>query len=278
MSLFPLVLGAMSIFSPFIGIILVMVYSAKSLGPAIVSPQRILTTFFVVPLLMLFFDRSVATQLMVLDAVFGVGFAVYVFLLALRRNQVLSEAFMISVIFITLYGVFRMLIFGDFIVQNYNEGIELVRNQMPSIFKAEYAEFSMNVWKSILPAIWSVSQISALLIGFILFHSVIGIHFNIAECRFPYQYNYLILALLPLYMFDFSKQMFINALIPLCMIPLIQGFCFVSRGVSKVISNKIVRSVIMIFILIYAFIPLVLFGYANGWMEISNNKRGGSTA
>jgi len=34
----------------------------------------------------------------------------------------------------------------------------------------------------------------------------------------------------------------------------------------------------MIIITIYAFIPLILIGIADGWMNFSNNKRGGNTA
>ena len=68
-----------------------MIFCARTLGSAIVSPQRALFAFFVIPLVLLLTDRSPANQLMVLDAIFGVGIIAWVFLITLRANQVLSE-------------------------------------------------------------------------------------------------------------------------------------------------------------------------------------------
>jgi hypothetical protein len=66
--------GALSTINPFLGMILVMYFCAKALGPAIVSPQRALTAFFVMPLVSLIFNGgSPAAPLMVLDAIIGVG-------------------------------------------------------------------------------------------------------------------------------------------------------------------------------------------------------------
>ncbi|HRX75903.1 MAG TPA: hypothetical protein P5342_00480, partial [Candidatus Cloacimonadota bacterium] len=84
---FSLLSGAIASFSPFLGIILVMIFCAKTLGISIVSPQRLLIVFAVLPLSLLIMDRSLATQLMVLDAIFGVGFIAYIFLITLRNNQ-----------------------------------------------------------------------------------------------------------------------------------------------------------------------------------------------
>jgi hypothetical protein len=96
--------------------------------------------------------------------------------------------------------------------------------------------------------------------------------------KFPIVFNILILLILPLYFFEAGRDLFINSLILLCTIPLIQGFFSVWAGISKVVSNIAIKSIIMFFILIYAFVPLTLIGFADGWMNFSNTKRGGNTA
>lgn len=275
---FSLLSGAVASFSPFLGMIMVMIFCAKTLGAAIVSPQRALTPFFVVPALMLLMDRSPATQLSVLDAVIGVGFIAYIFLITLRTNQIISEALLISAIGLMLYAMARMFLFGGLIAQGFDEGLELIQTQMPAIVNEEYMQLSMKLYKMILPSVWGAGQILALVIAYYLFHKSINIPFSFADLKFPALYNLLIVAILPMYLFDASRQIFVNALILLCMIPLIQGFASVSMGLSRIISSGIVRGIIMVIIMVYAFIPLILIGFADSWLSIRNPNRGGNTA
>lgn len=271
--------GALSTISPFLGMILVMYFCAKALGPAIVSPQRALTAFFVMPLVTLLINgSSFGTPLMVLDAIIGVGAVAYTFLIVLRRSQYLGQAFLAAALVIMLYSVARMLLFGGVLMQSFNEGINLMQDQMPALFDAEYMELAKKLWIMILPAFWGVGQIFALLIGFMIFHKTIKVPFKPAEMKFPVIFNLLILAILPLYFFEAGRALFINSLILLCTVPLIQGFFSVWVGISKVVSNIAIKSIIMVFVLIYAFIPLTLIGFADGWMNFSNTKRGGNTA
>lgn len=256
-----------------------MYFCAKALGPAIVSPQRALTAFFVMPLFTLIFNgSSFGTPLMVLDAIIGVGAVAYVFLIVLRRNQFLGQAFMAAVLVIMLYSVLRMLLFGSVLRQSFNEGLIMMQDQMPALIDAEYMEIAKRLWTMVLPAFWGVGQIFALLIGFLVFHKTIKIPFQPAEMKFPVVFNILILLILPLYFIEAGRDIFINALILLCTVPLIQGFFSVWVGISKVVSNLAIKSIIMAAILIYAFIPLTLIGFADGWMSFSNIKRGGNTA
>jgi hypothetical protein len=259
--------------------VMVMYFCAKALGPAIVSPQRALTAFFVMPLFALLFNgSSFGTPLLVLDAIIGVGAVAYTFLIVLRRNQYLSQAFLAAALVIMVYSVARMLLFDSVLQQSFEEGMAVLQNQMPAFFDGEYMELSSRLWKIVLPAFWGVGQIFALLIGFLVFHKAIKIPFKAEDMKFPMILNILILAILPLYLFEAGRLVFINSLILLCTIPLIQGFFSVWVGISRVISNTILKSIIMIIITIYAFIPLILIGIADGWMNFSNNKRGGNTA
>jgi len=275
---FSLLSGAVASFSPFLGLIMVMIFCAKSLGAAIVSPQRALTAFFVVPLLLLLMDRSTSTQMMVLDAVLGVGLIAYVFLITLRNNQILSEALLISAIGLMLYAAARGFLFSALLEQSFDQGFEILQTQMPAMVNQEYMALSMRLWKMVLPSVWGVSQILALMIGYFLFHKSIKIPFSFGDLRFPAIYNLLIVAILPLYFFDSIRHIFINALILLCTIPLIQGFAYVSQSLSRVIASGIIRGIIMAIILVYAFIPLTLIGLSDSWLSIRTINRGGNTA
>jgi len=255
-----------------------MIFCARTLGSAIVSPQRALFAFFVIPLALLLIDRSPANQLMVLDAIFGVGIIAWVFLITLRANQVLSEALLISAIALMVYSLARMFLFGAFLTESFDQGFELLQAQVPALVNTQYMDLSMKLWKMILPSMWGVGQILALLVGYYLFHKTIKIPFRFEDLKFPALYNLLIVAILPLYLVDAGRLIFINALILLCMIPLTQGFASVSVGLAKVIASDIVRGIIMVIVLLYAFIPLTLIGFADSWLGIRTNNRGGNTA
>ncbi|HPI25083.1 MAG TPA: hypothetical protein PLO57_01350 [Candidatus Cloacimonadota bacterium] len=270
--------GALASFSPFLGMIVVMIFCARTLGSAIVSPQRALFAFFVIPLALLLIDRSPANQLMVLDAIFGVGIIAWVFLITLRANQVLSEALLISAIALMVYSLARMFLFGAFLTESFDQGFELLQAQVPALVNTQYMDLSMKLWKMIMPSMWGVGQILALLVGYYLFHKTIKIPFRFEDLKFPALYNLLIVAILPLYLVDAGRLIFINALILLCMIPLTQGFASVSVGLAKVIASDIVRGIIMVIVLLYAFIPLTLIGLADSWLGIRTNNRGGNTA
>jgi len=256
-----------------------MLFCAKALGPTVASPQRALSAFLVVPLLvMLFGGSSPTTPLMALDAILGVGAVVYVFLVVLRRTQYRNYAFLAAALVIMFYSIARILLFGNVLDMIYQEGMETVQAQMPGLMNGEYYELSARLWKYLQPAIWGVGQISALLISYVIFHKTIKIPLHASEMKFPVFYNFLILAVLPLYFVPSGKTIFVNAIILLCTIPLIQGFFSVLNGLSKVFENKIIRGIIMFFLLIYAFIPLILVGFADSWMSHSNKPRGGKTA
>jgi len=256
-----------------------MLFCAKALGPAIVSPQRAISAFFVIPLLVMLFDGgNPQTPLMVMDAILGVGAVAYIFLIVLRKTQYLNQAFLAAALVIMLYSVLRMLLFGSVLDQIYNEGISAMQAQMPSLLDGQYMELSARLWKYLQPAFWGVGQISALLISYLIFHKAIKIPLKTSDMKFPLVYNFLILAILPLYFVEAGRAVFINAMILLCTIPLIQGSFSVLGGLAKVFENKFIRGVIMFFLVIYAFIPLTLFGFADLWMSHSNKPRGGKTA
>jgi len=279
MFLLPLLSGAIAIFSPFFGIMAMMLFCAKALGPAIVSPQRAISAFFVVPLLVMLFDgSSPTTPLIVLDAILGAGAVAYVFLIVLRKTQYLNYAFLAAALVIMLYSIVRTMLFGSVLDMIYQEGIQTMQAQLPGFLDGQYMELSARLWKYLQPAFWGVAQISALLVSFVIFHKTIKIPLKASEMKFPVFYNFLILAVLPLYFVPSGRATFVNAMILLCTIPLIQGFFASLNGLARVFESKIIRGIIMFFLLIYAFVPLTLYGFADSWMSHSNKPRGGKTA
>ncbi len=268
----------MSLLSPFIGMIMVMYFCAKVLGPALVSPQRAIILFFVMPITVLLIDGQRGnTPLMACDAIFGVGIVLYVFLLTLRRNQVLTEALLAGIVVIIGYSLIRMHVFSSFLDATLMEGMTALQSQMPAFMNDEYMQMSFALFHKVMPAFWGVGQIFALMLGYFVFHRTIKIPLSAADIKFTVFYNVLILAALPLYLFDVTKTLFLNTIILLCTVPLIQGFFLAWDFLSRAVTNNIIKSIIMAFALIYAFIPLTLIGFADSWMS-SNKTRGGKTA
>jgi hypothetical protein len=278
MFILPFLSGIMSLLSPFLGMMLVMYFCAKVLGPALVSPQRAMLLFFVMPITVLLIDGQRGnTPMIACDAIFGVGLVAYVFLLTLRRNQVLSEALLAGILVIIAYAMARMYIFGGAMSAAYEEGMSLMQGQMPKFIDEAYMLQSASLWRMIMPALWGVGQIFALVLGYYIFHRTIHIPLVPGDIKFTVFFNLLILASLPLYLFETTKLVFVNTLILLCTVPLIQGFFLAWSFMSRLVSNNIIKSIIMVFVLIYAFIPLTLIGFADSWMS-TNKTRGGITA
>lgn len=278
MFILPFLSGTLSILSPFLGMLMVMYFSAKALGPALVSPQRALFLFFVMPITVLLIDGQRGnTALLASDAIFGVGLVAYVFLLTLRRNQVLSEALLAGILVIIAYSLARMYIYQPALKAAYEEGMAMIQTQMPGFIDEEYMQITARLWQLVMPAFWGIGQIFALFLGFVIFHRTIHIPLEAANIKFSVFYNLLILASLPLYLFEHTRIIFVNTLFLLCTVPLIQGFFLAWELLSRVVSNNIIKSIIMLIVSIYAFIPLTLIGFADSWMS-STKTRGGNTA
>lgn len=278
MFLLPFLSGGLALINPGLALILLMFFAAKALGPALVAPYRTLLGFFILPLVFAAISGEDSLSLMlVLDAVFGVGTIVYIFLITLRRNQTLTEAFLASAILLMIYSFIRMIVFKDLLNTQLEEGLEQVSQMMPQLANMEGFELSMALWKQYVPIFWGVMQIFALLLGFLLFHRGIRLPIGQDSFRFPVLYNVLILAILPWCLQSAYQTDFISALILLCTIPLIQGFFALWAWLSRMLNSNIIKGIIMIFVLIYAFIPLTLFGYANSWVSPINKKDSGET-
>ncbi|MFW5628500.1 MAG: hypothetical protein ACOCG6_04630 [Candidatus Cloacimonadaceae bacterium] len=278
MFLIPFLSGGLALINPGLALILLMFFAAKALGPALVAPYRTLLSFFILPLVFAAISSEDATSMMMsMDAIFGAGLIVYIFLITLRRNQTLTEAFLASAIMLMVYAFVRMIIFKNVLDIHLEEGMKQVAHMMPSLENMEGYGLSMRIWQEFFPVFWGIMQIFALLLGFLLFHRMIKLPLSEVTFKFPVLYNVLILAILPWCLQQAYLTYFISALLLLCTIPLIQGSFAFWGWLSRVLSSNIIKGIIMIFVLIYAFIPLTIFGYANSWVSPINKKDSGET-
>ncbi len=243
-----------------------------------IKPVQAIMLFFAVPAIMLFMDTDISTRLMALDAIAGVGLTTGVFLSVLKRNHVLSEAFMISFIVIVAYGLGRAYLFGDYHNQVFDRGMLAMKQQLPQLMDNAAIEQTMPLWKSVMPAVWIVSQGLALLIGYAIFQKLLHIPNTLQNMRFPGLYNLLIIGIIPLYLVQPTKMLFVNALIALCMIPLLQGVAVLTQKMKLIFANRFVLSIFMIIITLYANVLLVLIGFADMWLSKQNSIPGGTTA
>ena len=280
MFLVPLVLGSLSVFFPFIGLILLMLHAGKVVGFSLQAPLKAVSAFFILPLVILLFDGGATSLLPISDAVFGVGFPVLIFLIGLSRFRKTSVAFTISAIFIVGYGMWRGYYFGDILQQSFNEVMTMAQNQFPQYLDTALFKETGAIWLALMPSSWVVSQLLGLFAGLILFQKQAGIAFKISRLQLPVFYNFLIIILLPLYFVAGQEIVFYNVMISLAILPILQGVGVLIDFLSKILVNKIVLGVSLFVILINfsSYILILLLGFADIWLNFRKLETGGSPA
>lgn len=278
MILYPLILGILGMLSPWLGLILLLSFAAKTISLSLVKPVQSIALFFVAPLAALFLDTDIATRLMALDAIFGCGALILVFMLTLKRNHILSESLMLSFIALVGYGMLRNWLFGTYQNQLFDAGIVALKDQFGAMLDQKMLDQMLPLWRSLLPAVWTISQGLALLVGYLVFQKLLKVPNAWQNMRFPGIYNLLVIAVIPLYLFEQTRMLGLNALIALCFIPLLQGVSVMWSKLGLIFSSRIVVSILMIIFTLYANILLVLLGFADMWLTKRNSIPGGTTA
>jgi len=139
---------------------------------------------------------------------------------------------------------------------------------------------TVGIMSSFWPLSWMLSQIFALFVGYVLFQRSLGISFRWGDQRFPAHYNLLLLAILPLYFVPSARMIFLNGFLALCAIPFIQGLGLLLDRLGRIIQNRIVRVLVLVFLLIniLSYALITLFGFADLWWDFRNIKTGGNPA
>lgn len=277
MPIYPVIFGALSLLSPFLGLILYMLYVAKTAELNLTKPLQAFIMFIPIPVLLLLFDPQTSTRLLCLDAILAVGLPVLVFLIVLKNNHILSNSFLAAFFVMFAWGMLRYYLFKSYQDQLFEQGMQVVKDKMPALLNNDLLQQTLPFWKGIIPSIWVISQAIAWLIGFLLFEGRLQIPNRIENLRFPVYFNLLIIAVLPLYFFDQTKLLFYNLLLSLCIIPFFQGAGLVWQRLGMIFSNRIISSLFMLIIVLYANILLVLLGFGNMWFTKRNITPGGYT-
>lgn len=267
MSLIALLLGAIAAFNPFIGLILMLIYCRYLIRNTQQSPQSKLLLFFVFPILFAALMRQQpGAMVLASDAILGVGLAALVFLGTLGKKGNPSTAMAHAAMVIIAYGIARHFLFGSYLIMANEQAISDMSRLFPQLLRNPDMQQSLDIMRYLIPAGWMVPQLVALFLGFIFFLHLGGNRFAWKRFSVPKYYNLAIIAVLPLYFFPGLRMVFINSLIALCVLPLIQGIGVILHYVSRYSSNLVVLLLLTVLI-IFNLILVALVGFADIWLD-----------
>lgn len=277
MNLIALLLGAIATFSPFFGLILALMYCSFSLRGAQVKPMQALGLVLVFPVMFAVFFREQSGSLLVAsDALFGVGLAALAFLASLRRGFLPAAALANSALLVIAYGIARQFLFGASLSLANEQALAEMAKAFPQFAQTPQLQTSMALIKQMNPSAWVVSQLLALFAGFVILLRLSGAKFVWKAIHFPSYYNLAILAVLPLYMLPQLRLVFVNALVALCVLPIIQGVGVVSHFIARHTSNVILM-VLATLLIIFNLFLVALLGFADIWLNFRKLNLKGTT-
>jgi len=276
---YPLLLGALAISFPFLSLVGMMIFCGRAALQGIDVPIRFIAAFFLAPAAILLWDPA-GMLIPALDAILGVGSICLIFLLALKARMPLGSAFTLCTLAIIAYGLVRVLIWGEQLSAMHTKALESAMVQMQQMLDKTMLQTTVDIIGKFWPASWMLSQILALYLGYLMFQRSLGIGFRWSDQRFPSAYNFLVLAVLPVYFIPGTRIMFVNGFIALCVIPFIQGLGLLIDRLGMIIQNRIIRLLVLVFLLIniISYALITLFGFADLWWNFRNIKTGGSPA
>lgn len=280
MFLIPLVLGALALQLPFIAIVLLLLYLAKVADIGLQRPLVALGAFFIIPVIILLFDPSYSSALPALDSMMGVGLPALVFILALARWRRTTSAIAAAAVSLVIYGSLRSVIFSAHLAEIQALAQTQLQEWMPQLFEQQLYSQSIQIMNLIMPALWIAFQIIGLFLGLMLFHRQLQMPFIWAQIQFPWQYNLLFILALPLYLIKDLHILLLTIVIAGSVLPLIQGISLIINYLSRTISNKVIRAVLLIVLLInsISYIFITILGFADIWLNLRKIETGGSPA
>ncbi|PKN79691.1 MAG: hypothetical protein CVU48_04635 [Candidatus Cloacimonetes bacterium HGW-Cloacimonetes-1] len=276
----PLVLGSLAIVFPFLALMLLLAFCGKNGSQCISNPTKSISPFFIVPIILLILVYRTDNLMLASDALYGVGLAVMFFLISIKRNVHINDAITRTALLIIAYGLWRSILFGDVLDKTFDSAISSLQKNFV-MFKTE--SLGVNTVKYmhlLMPAIWTVQQILALMIGFVLFEKNVGIVQGIRKFALPKYFSIILLAILPLYFWDNSFIFFVNALLSLCMLPMLQGLIVLVDRTFSIVPNRMLAGIVLAIILlnIISYLFIVLLGLADQWLDFRKINNGGISA
>lgn len=280
MLLISLILGLIAMQFPFIAIILLWIFLAKTAVIGLQQPMRILGPFFILPLIILFVDNQTATTLQSMDSIFGVGIPALVFLYCLGKQIRTTSSLAGASLALVVYGAARSYFFEKYLYSVQIQAQEQMIQLFPNLMNQEIYVQTLNVMSLIMPGIWVATQIFAMAIGLVLFHRQLSMPFVWGKIQFPWQYNLFVLVSVVLYFFPNMQILMLTTFLGLSILPLLQGISFLISTLTRLVSNKIIRAAILIVMLINTLTIFLIatIGFIDIWFNFRKIETGGSPA
>lgn len=278
MFLIALLLGAIASINPFIGLILAMIYCHYLLKNEQGSPLNRLLLFFLFPVLFAtLFGNQPGSMVVAADAVIGVGLVVVLFLHGFLKRGNSTGAMVNGAILIIAYGIARHFLFGDYLLAAHEQALREMGNLLPQFTQNADFQNSFALMRYLIPASWMVPQVVALFAGFVIFRNLGGGKFVWKTFSIPGFYNFLFLLLLPLYFIPQLRMIFINSLLAICVLPLIQGIGVILHFFSR-LSNNVIVMILLSVVILFNLILVALLGFADIWLDLRKLKSKGIKA
>jgi len=179
---------------------------------------------------------------------------------------------MTAVIFIVLYGIWRIHLYGSQLEKSLLQAVSEMKRLMPEYSSTREFSISISVMEFLMPAAWIVSQILALFIGLIVFQKQIKIPFRISYFTVSKYYGLMLLAISPLYFYDLAIPTLINAMLGMSVLLFLQGLGVLVYKGSQLVTNRLLLTMLLIILVTNAisYIITVLIGFADQWLNIRN--------
>jgi hypothetical protein len=274
--LLAMLLGALATFNSFAGLILLMFFIRQMISRGIRNIIPAMLLFFLIPVTIGILQfRQTEVLVLSADAVFGVGLATLLFVFIMQKQNELNHALILSTLLIIIYGFCRHFIFQNYINSVNEQAIKELSGILPQMMQSPGSQASIDLIRQILPTGWIVPQVVAMYLGFIILSAATEKKFSWSNFRLPQYYNILILLILPLFLVPSMRLIFVNALISLCILPLIQGIGVLLHLLARYTASGFMLMFLIILIALNL-ILVALIGFADIWLDFRKLKLKGN--
>ncbi len=276
MPIIALLLGALATLSPPLGLLLMQTSCRSMLLQTGGKPLNRALLLLVFPVLLAaFYFRQPHSLVFASDAIFGAGLVTIVYLYSLLKQGKPVVALVHGAVLVLIYGAVRFFLFKAQLTAANEQAINEMNKLVPQMM--QMAETQQSVGLMLLPASWTVMQLTALTAGHLIFLHLSGAKSVLREFSLPPYYNLLILAVLPLYFFPQLRGILVNTLLALCLLPLVQGIGVILNWFSRLASNAFV-TVLVILLAVFNLILVALLGFADIWLDFRKLRTKGNYA
>lgn len=273
-TIIPFILGLVSLFSPFLGMIFTVSYCGKIWSQTSLKQLTALFSFVIVIGVFAAFNNSSQVLLNSVDAIVGVGLGCFLFVLTLKRFSNLSIALVVLILFQIGYYLLRSWIFTPTLIAISSEltpVYETYLSRIPNLnYNADSIAWIQDFMLKYQAAIWGSFQILAVFLGFLLFNRNSTLKQQVRFVKFPYPIVYLLIAALALTLYPATRTWGLNALICMSVLYLIQGTAVLSFVWGDYFAKvKLMRTLLIIAVIINypVLILIALVGVIDTWFD-----------